>query len=68
MQKADVDPLLRPTYLTIAHIRALVDAYASLCAHEPGLLNFEFREELRLKHVARKSNTASPEFMDRPES
>ncbi|XP_040916404.1 dimethyladenosine transferase 1, mitochondrial [Toxotes jaculatrix] len=56
MQKADVDPTLRPTELTIPQIRALVDAYAHLCSREPGLLNFEFREELRLKHLARNSN------------
>lgn len=68
MQKADVDPILRPTYLTIPQIRALVDAYAHLCAHEPGLLNYEFREELRLKHIARKGNAASPAYTDMPES
>lgn len=67
MQKADVDPILRPTELTIPQFRALADAYAHLCEHEPALLAYEFREELRLKHVARKSNTASsPAFMDAP--
>lgn len=59
MQQADVDPILRPTELTIPQFRALADAYARLCAHEPALLTYEFREELRLKHVARKSNAAS---------
>ncbi|XP_069574954.1 dimethyladenosine transferase 1, mitochondrial [Brachyistius frenatus] len=57
MQKADVDPILRPTELTIPQIRALTDAYAHLCTREPGLLGYEFREELRLKHFARKRNT-----------
>ncbi|XP_039904991.1 dimethyladenosine transferase 1, mitochondrial isoform X1 [Simochromis diagramma] len=69
MQKADVDPILRPTELTITQFRALADAYARLCAHEPALLTYEFREELRLKHVARKSNTASsPTLTDAPSS
>ncbi|XP_017269554.1 dimethyladenosine transferase 1, mitochondrial [Kryptolebias marmoratus] len=53
MQQADVDPVLRPTELTIPHVRALTEAYAQLCAHEPDLLGYEFREELRLKHLSR---------------
>lgn len=53
MLEADVDPTLRPTELTIAQFSALADAYANLCAQEPGLLNYEFREELRLKKLAR---------------
>lgn len=56
MQKADVDPTLRPPELTIPNIRALVDAYAHICNHEPSFLNYEFREELRLKHITRKRN------------
>ncbi|KAF3701391.1 Dimethyladenosine transferase 1, mitochondrial [Channa argus] len=56
MQKADVDPTLRPAELTIPHIRALVDAYAHLCTHEPSLLSYEFREELGVKQLARKRN------------
>ncbi|XP_028995630.1 dimethyladenosine transferase 1, mitochondrial [Betta splendens] len=56
MQKADVDPTLRPTELTIPQIRALADAYAHLCAHEPDLLGFEFREELGMKHQSRSGN------------
>lgn len=57
MQKADVDPTLRPTELTIPQIRALADAYAHLCTHEPSLLCYEFREELRMKHQTRQGNT-----------
>lgn len=66
MQKADVDPTLRPTELTIPQIRALADAYAHLCAHEPGLLSYEFREELRLRHLARIRNTPMDTFIDTP--
>lgn len=51
MQSADVDPTLRPTQLTIPQIRALADAYAHLCSREPGLHGYEFREELKLKHL-----------------
>ncbi|XP_013866076.1 dimethyladenosine transferase 1, mitochondrial [Austrofundulus limnaeus] len=59
MQRADVDPVLLPTHLTIPHIRALADAYAGLCAEEPGLLSYEFREELRLKHARKKKHSDS---------
>lgn len=51
MQSADVDPVLRPTQLTIPQVRALADAYAHLCTREPGLHSYQFREELRLKHL-----------------
>lgn len=61
MRKADVDPILRPTELTIPQIGALADAYAQLCSREPGLVDYEFREELRMKHLAKKSNAASSE-------
>ncbi|XP_026210509.1 dimethyladenosine transferase 1, mitochondrial [Anabas testudineus] len=57
MQKADVDPTLRPTELTIPQIRALADAYAHLCSHEPSLLSYNYREELRMKHHTRQGNT-----------
>ncbi|XP_008275091.1 dimethyladenosine transferase 1, mitochondrial [Stegastes partitus] len=66
MQKADVDPVLRPPELTIPHIRALADAYAHLCIREPGLLSYEFREELRLKHLARKSKAPTGTVTDMP--
>ncbi|XP_034714036.1 dimethyladenosine transferase 1, mitochondrial isoform X2 [Etheostoma cragini] len=62
MQKADVDPTLRPTDLTIPQFRALADAYAHFCCHDPSLLSYEFREELRLKHLARQRNKP----MDQP--
>ncbi|KAM4625437.1 dimethyladenosine transferase 1, mitochondrial isoform 1-T2 [Polymixia lowei] len=55
MRKADVDPTLRPTELTIPQFRALADVYAHLCTQEPGLLAYEFREELRLKHLTRQT-------------
>ncbi|XP_044023952.1 dimethyladenosine transferase 1, mitochondrial isoform X1 [Siniperca chuatsi] len=66
MQKADVDPTLRPTELTIPQIRALADAYAHLCTHEPSLLSYEFREELRLKHLARQRNKPMDTFIGTP--
>lgn len=52
MRSAEVDPHLRPTELTISQFGALADAYARLCALEPGLQAYEFREELRLKHLS----------------
>lgn len=57
MQKADVDPTLRPTELTIPQFRALVDAYAHLCIQEPSLLSYEHREELRLMRLQSHGNT-----------
>lgn len=64
MQKADVDPILRPTELTIPHFRALADAYAHLCTQEPSLLSYDFREELRRKHLAGRRNTPVDTFID----
>lgn len=66
MQKADVDPTLRPTELTMSQFRALADAYAHLCTHEPSLLGYEFREELREKRLAGRKNTPMETFMDMP--
>ncbi|KAI7804372.1 putative dimethyladenosine transferase 1 [Triplophysa rosa] len=50
LHSADVDPTLRPTELSISEFRALVDAYSRLCQEHEGLNDYEFREELRLKH------------------
>ncbi|XP_056152105.1 dimethyladenosine transferase 1, mitochondrial [Lampris incognitus] len=58
MCEADVDPILRPTEITIPQFRALADAYAHLCAQEPNLLTYEFREELRLKRLGRLKGTS----------
>ncbi|XP_036397562.1 dimethyladenosine transferase 1, mitochondrial [Megalops cyprinoides] len=49
MRRADVDPTLRPTHLSIQDFQALADTYAGLCAENPGLIAYEFREELRQK-------------------
>uniref|UniRef100_A0A087XHB6 rRNA adenine N(6)-methyltransferase n=1 Tax=Poecilia formosa TaxID=48698 RepID=A0A087XHB6_POEFO len=66
MQRADVDPVLRPTELTIPHIRALSDAYAHLCANDPNLFSYDFREELRLKHLGRNHHTSVDAFKEMP--
>ncbi|KAM6912541.1 dimethyladenosine transferase 1, mitochondrial isoform 1-T2 [Xenentodon cancila] len=66
MQKADVDPVIRPAELTIPQIRALADAYARLCSREPGLLSYDFREELRLKHLAKNKSPALDTLTDTP--
>ncbi|XP_010729568.2 dimethyladenosine transferase 1, mitochondrial [Larimichthys crocea] len=66
MEKADVDPILRPTELTIPHIRALADAYAHLCTNEPSLLSYEFREELRLKHLTGQKHIPIDTFIATP--
>ncbi|XP_029316020.1 dimethyladenosine transferase 1, mitochondrial [Cottoperca gobio] len=63
LQKADVDPSLRPTDLTIPQFRALADAYAHLCTQETSLFGYEFREELRLKHLTRKRNKPMDTFI-----
>lgn len=57
MRRADVDPTLRPTELTIPQVRDLADAYAHLCTLEPDLRSYEFREELRLKQLSRQRGT-----------
>lgn len=66
MRQADVEPTLRPTELTIPQFRALADAYAQLCAREPQLLSYEFREELRLRNLAKMRNTPTDAFTDMP--
>ncbi|XP_068195198.1 dimethyladenosine transferase 1, mitochondrial [Antennarius striatus] len=63
MQKADVNPTLLPAQLTIPHIRALVDTYADMCAHEPDLFKYEFREDLRMKKQARQRSKAQDRFI-----
>ncbi|XP_038865411.1 dimethyladenosine transferase 1, mitochondrial-like [Salvelinus namaycush] len=59
MHEADVDPTLRPTELSIPDIRALADAYSRLCSENQGLLTYDFREELRLKHLNRRSGSST---------
>ncbi|XP_067099172.1 dimethyladenosine transferase 1, mitochondrial [Osmerus mordax] len=54
MREADVDPTVRPMELSIPQFRTLSDAYARLCTSDPALLTYDFREELRLKHLGRK--------------
>lgn len=68
MQKADVDPTLRPTELTIPQIRALADVYAQLCTHEPSLLSYNYREELRLKHHTKQGKTPTDTVTSTPPS
>ncbi|XP_052010104.1 dimethyladenosine transferase 1, mitochondrial [Xyrauchen texanus] len=51
---ADVDPTLRPTEISISEFRALADAYSKLCQENQGLIDYDFREELRLKHQLKR--------------
>ncbi|XP_056623604.1 dimethyladenosine transferase 1, mitochondrial [Triplophysa dalaica] len=62
LHSADVDPTLRPTELSISEFRALVDAYCRLCHEHQGLNDYDFREELRLKHKTKRAagNTKEP--------
>ncbi|KAL0969265.1 hypothetical protein UPYG_G00224710 [Umbra pygmaea] len=57
MCKADVDPTLRPIQLSMSNFRALADAYSHLCSEHQGLLTYDFREELRLKHLNRRAGS-----------
>lgn len=54
LRSADVDPTLRPTEISISEFRALADAYSKLCEENQGLVDYEFREELKLKHQAKR--------------
>ncbi|XP_054652224.1 dimethyladenosine transferase 1, mitochondrial [Dunckerocampus dactyliophorus] len=73
MHKADVEPTRRPTELTIPHIKALVDVYAHMCIRDPHLRGYEYREELRLKHLAKQRGaqtgmpSGTPESPEQPE-
>ncbi|KAM9354290.1 dimethyladenosine transferase 1, mitochondrial isoform 1-T3 [Pholidichthys leucotaenia] len=66
MQKADVDPVLQPTQLTIAQFRALADVYASMCVHDPEIRSYDFREECRQKSFNKRGDAPSEEFMETP--
>ncbi|XP_061103705.1 dimethyladenosine transferase 1, mitochondrial [Conger conger] len=57
LKTADVDHTLLPTQLSISHFRALSDAYGRICAENPGLATYEFREELRQKRLQRGKGT-----------
>lgn len=59
MEKADVDPTLRPTDLSIPQFRALADAYAHICAREPSVRSYEHREELQMN----RRNAQTDELM-----
>lgn len=61
LRSADVDPTLRPTELSISEFRALVDAYSRLCQEHQGLNDYDFREELRLKHKTKRAAGNSKE-------
>uniref|UniRef100_A0A671RI79 rRNA adenine N(6)-methyltransferase n=1 Tax=Sinocyclocheilus anshuiensis TaxID=1608454 RepID=A0A671RI79_9TELE len=52
LRSADVDPTLRPTEISISEFRALADAYSKLCKENQGLIDYDFREELKLRHQA----------------
>ncbi|KAG1936308.1 dimethyladenosine transferase 1, mitochondrial-like [Pimephales promelas] len=56
LRSADVDPTLRPTEISISEFRALADAYCRLCKENQGLIDYEFREELRLKHQEKRQS------------
>ncbi|XP_077477301.1 dimethyladenosine transferase 1, mitochondrial isoform X2 [Stigmatopora argus] len=71
MREADVEPTLRPTELTLGHIKALVDVYAGMCHQDELLFGYNFREELRLKRLTRKRGPrpeVSPKTPERPDS
>lgn len=59
LRSADVDPTLRPTEISISEFRALADAYSKLCEENQGLIDYEFREELKLKHQAKRRSGSS---------
>lgn len=49
LQRADVDPKLRPGQLSIPHFRSLCDVYRDMCDQDPQLFGYNFREELKQK-------------------
>lgn len=54
LRSADVDPTLRPTEISISEFRALANAYSKLCEENQGLIDYDFREELKLRHQAKR--------------
>lgn len=47
LQRAEVDPTLRPGHLSVAHFRRLCDVYRGMCDQDPGLFGYNFRDELK---------------------
>ncbi|XP_036448591.1 dimethyladenosine transferase 1, mitochondrial [Colossoma macropomum] len=60
LRSADVDPTLRPAQLSMAHFRALADAYGRLCRENRELIGYDFREELRQKHQSQRRKSKEP--------
>ncbi|XP_057714858.1 dimethyladenosine transferase 1, mitochondrial isoform X1 [Corythoichthys intestinalis] len=68
MRKADVEPTLRPTELTIPQVKALVDVYAHMCDRDPLLFGYDFREELRVKHLTKQRGAQTNDLEGSPRS
>ncbi|KAM5324243.1 dimethyladenosine transferase 1, mitochondrial isoform 4-T4 [Glossophaga mutica] len=49
LQRADVDPTLRPTQLSVSHFGSLCDVYRKMCDEDPHLFAYNFREECKKK-------------------
>uniref|UniRef100_A0A674AYU1 rRNA adenine N(6)-methyltransferase n=1 Tax=Salmo trutta TaxID=8032 RepID=A0A674AYU1_SALTR len=58
-ERLELAEVMSPTELSIPDIRALADAYSRLCSENQGLLTYDFREELRLKHLNRRSGSSN---------
>nr|XP_033795116.1 dimethyladenosine transferase 1, mitochondrial [Geotrypetes seraphini]XP_033795118.1 dimethyladenosine transferase 1, mitochondrial [Geotrypetes seraphini]XP_033795119.1 dimethyladenosine transferase 1, mitochondrial [Geotrypetes seraphini] len=57
LMRADVDPTLRPSELSIPQFKSLCDVYRGLCEESPTLFSYNFREELRQKKMMKKSRS-----------
>ncbi|XP_054991051.1 dimethyladenosine transferase 1, mitochondrial isoform X2 [Sorex araneus] len=49
LQRADVEPTLRPAHLSVPHFQRLCDTYRDMCDRDPRLFAYNFRDELKQK-------------------
>ncbi|XP_028579573.1 dimethyladenosine transferase 1, mitochondrial isoform X2 [Podarcis muralis] len=55
LKLADVDPILRPTQLSMFHFKSLCDVYRKMCDEDPKLFTYNYRDELTEKRNRKRS-------------
>ncbi|KAH0505648.1 Dimethyladenosine transferase 1, mitochondrial [Microtus ochrogaster] len=61
LQRADIDPTLRPIHLSLMHFKSLCDVYRKMCEEDPQLFAYNFRDELKQKIRKGQGKDEDPE-------
>ncbi|XP_053238210.1 dimethyladenosine transferase 1, mitochondrial isoform X2 [Podarcis raffonei] len=61
LKLADVDPILRPTQLSMFHFKSLCDVYRKMCDEDPKLFTYNYRDELTEKRNRKRSRFCKTE-------